>query len=302
MRSRLALILCLLLSVALGSYGQTQGGTQQSADPNAAVKRYLEGYLRYLYAWDDNVQVKIGPLLESSIPGVYSTVVDASQGENRLRQVFLVTPDGRFVIRGEILDTGVDPYANARQGISIANQPSKGPAAAVVTIVEYGDFQCPTCRELYPTLKALLAARKDVRVVFKDLPLVAKHDWAMAAAVAGQCAYQQSNDGFWKLHDYFFENQEQLTAQTLDAKLEAFAGRAGLDAATFRACRQEKATQHKVEASLEEASALGLANTPTLFINGRPLVGAQPRQIIERLIDFEAKLQRQLKEQGTPKP
>ncbi len=297
---RLGLIFILLLAATGGAWAQTPAGP--AADSQAAVKRYLEGYLRYLYAWDDNVQVKIGPLLESSIPGVYSTVVDASQGDNRLRQVFLVTPDGRFVIRGEILDTSVDPYANARAGISVANQPSKGPDGAAVTIVEYGDFQCPTCRELYPTLKALVTERKDVRVVFKDLPLVAKHDWAMAAAVAGQCAYQQSNDGFWKLHDYFFENQGQLTAQNLDVKLDAFATRGGLDATAFSTCRKEKATQHRVEASLEEASALGLANTPTMFINGRPLVGAQPRQIVERLIDFEVKLQRELKEQGTPKP
>ncbi len=299
MRVRFTLILFLLLAAA-GTYAQAPA--ESSADPQAAVKRYLEGYLRYLYAWDDNVQVKVGPLMESSIPGVYSTLVDASQGDNRLRQVFLVTPDGRFIIRGEILDTSLDPYANARQGIAVSNQPSKGPAAATVTIVEYGDFQCATCQELYPTLKALVAERKDVRVVFKDLPLVAKHDWAMAAAVAGQCAFQQSNDAFWRLHDFYFENQAQLNAQNLDAKLDAFAPRAGLDPAAFRNCRQQQETRHRVETSLEEASALGLANTPTLFINGRPLVGAQPRQIIERLIDFEIKLQRQLQQQGTAKP
>ena len=297
-RTRLLLILVLL--AAASAWGQAPAAP---ADPQAAVKRRLEGYLRYLYAWDDNVQVKIGQLLESSIPGVFSTVVDASHGENRLRQVFLVTADGRFVIRGEVLDTSIDPYTSARLGISLTNQPSKGPAEAPVTIVEYGDFQCPTCKEMYPVLKELVSQQKDVRVVFKDLPLVAKHDWAMAAAVAGQCAYQQSNEAFWRLHDYFFENQAQLNAQNLDATLDAFATRAGgLDAAAFTACRQQKATQHRVEASLEEAAALGLANTPTLFINGRPLVGAQPRQIIERLIDFEAKLQRQLQQQGSVKP
>ncbi|HXE74220.1 MAG TPA: thioredoxin domain-containing protein [Candidatus Xenobia bacterium] len=296
-RARLGVILVLL--AAASAWAQAPA---EPADPQAAVKRRLEGYLRYLYAWDDNVQVKVGQLLESSIPGVYSTVVDATQGENRFRQVFLVTPDGRFVIRGEVLDTSIDPYASARLGISLTNQPSKGPAEALVTIVEYGDFQCPTCKEMYPVLKELLAQRKDVRVVYKDLPLVAKHDWAMAAAVAGQCAYRQSNDAFWKLHDYFFENQSQLNAQNLEQKLDAFATRAGLDAAAFSACRQQKLTQHRVEAALEEAAALGLANTPTLLINGRPLVGAQPRQIIDRLIDFELKLQTELNQQGSAKP
>ncbi len=296
MRARFALIILLLAAASVSA----QAPAGQASDPQAGVKRYVEGYLRYLYAWDENVQVKVGNLMESSIPGVYSTLVDASQGDNRLRQVFLVTPDGHFIIRGEILDTSLDPYANVRQAISLTSQPSKGPADALVTIVEYGDFQCPTCLEFYPTLKALSAQRKDVRVVFKDLPLVAKHDWAMAAAVAGQCAYQQSNDAFWRLHDYFYENQAQLNAQNLEQKLDAFATRAGLDAAAFSACRQQQATRHRVEASLEEAAALGIANTPTTFINGRPLVGNQPRQIIDRLIDFEVTLARQLQKQGTP--
>ncbi|HEX9764451.1 MAG TPA: thioredoxin domain-containing protein [Candidatus Acidoferrales bacterium] len=297
MRAR-HLLLGLLLAASAGV-----ALAQEPADPQAQVRRRLEGYLRYFYAWGDDVQVKVGALHESTLPGIYTTLVEATQGEQKFQQVFLVGGDGRFIIRGEILDTTEDPFAAARQAVNLLNQPSKGPADAPVTIVEFGDFQCPTCAQIYPTLKKLMAERKDVRIVFKDLPLVGKHDWAYAAAVAGQCAFQQSPEAFWAVHDYFFENQAKLNARNLDAQLDAFAARrAGLDAAQFRACRQEKATAHRVDASLREAAALGLVNTPTLLVNGRPLVGNQPREIIERLINFEVALHEAQKQQQGSAP
>jgi len=297
MRAR-HLLLGLLLAASAGA-----ALAQEPADPQAQVRRRLEGYLRYFYAWSDDVQVKVGALHESTLPGIYTTLVEATQGEQRFQQVFLVGGEGRYVIRGEILDTTEDPFAGPRRAINLINQPSKGPADAPVTIVEFGDFQCPTCAQIYPTLKKLMAERKDVRIVFKDLPLVGKHDWAYAAAVAGQCAFQQSPESFWAVHDYFFENQAKLNAQNLDAELDVLAARrAGLDAAQFRTCRQEKASAPRVDASLREAAALGLVNTPTLLVNGRPLVGNQPREIIERLINFEVALHEAQKQQQGSAP
>jgi len=305
MRAR-HLLLGLLLAASAGV-----ALAQEPADPQAQVRRRLEGYLRYFYAWGDDVQVKVGALHESTLPGIYTTLVEATQGEQKFQQVFLVGGDGRFIIRGEILDTTEDPFAAARQAVNLLNQPSKGPADAPVTIVEFGDFQCPTCAQIHPTLKKLMAERKDVRIVFKDLPLVGKHDWAYAAAVAGQCAFQQSPEAFWAVHDYFFENQSKLNARNLDAQLNRWAqardGTVGLssprfDSAQFRACRQEKTTAHRVDASLREAAALGLVNTPTLLVNGRPLVGNQPREIIERLINFEVALHEAQKQQQGSAP
>ncbi len=300
------LLLGLLLAASVGV-----ALAQEPADPQAQVRRRLEGYLRYFYAWGDDVQVKVGALHESTLPGIYTTLVEATQGEQRFQQVFLVGGDGRYVIRGELLDTTQDPFGAARQAVNLLNQPSKGPAEAPVTIVEFGDFQCPTCAQIHPTLKKLAAGRKDVRIVFKDLPLVGKHDWAYAAAVAGQCAFQQSPEAFWAVHDYFFENQAKLHAQNLDAQLDRWAqaseGTVGLsrppfDSTAFRTCRKEKATAHRVDASLREAAALGLVNTPTLLINGRPLMGNQPREIIERLVNFEVALHEAQKQQQGSAP
>ena len=121
------------------------------------------------------------------------------------------------MIRANILDTAQDPFAATRAALTTAGQPSKGPAHAPVTIVEYGDFQCSTCARMHPVLQQLLADHNDVRLVFKDLPLTQVHDWAMAAAIAAQCAFQESNEAFWSLHDYLFEHQEELNAQNLQS-------------------------------------------------------------------------------------
>lgn len=269
----------------------------QTPDPETALRQHVEGYLRYLFAWGPDVQVSLGPLRQSALPGLLTTLVQVNEGQRQSQEVFLVSDNGRFIIRGDFLDTTEDPFAQARDTIATAAHPSKGAADAPVTIVEYGDFQCPTCAEAYPILKKLIAERKDVRLVFKDLPLTRIHDWALPAAIAGQCAYQQSNESFWRLHDYFFENQKQLNAQNLEARLDAFALRAGLDAQKFRACRAQALTQSTVQLSMREAATLDAANTPTLFINGRRLIGAQAREALDRIIAFELLVLQQ--EQGT---
>ncbi|MCI0402735.1 MAG: DsbA family protein [Acidobacteria bacterium] len=159
MRARHLLVVLMLVAFAMAAVPQTKPPAGQAstatADPQAQVRRRLEAYLRYLYAWGDDVQVTVGPLLESTVPGISTTLVEAAQGEQRFQQVFLVGAAGRLLIRGEILDTAEDPFARARQAINLYNQPAKGPADAPVTIVEFGDFQCPTCAQLHPTLKKL---------------------------------------------------------------------------------------------------------------------------------------------------
>lgn len=305
MRARLAGTWLLIL-LALGATGPgpvAPGAAQEappqeaakpeSPEPDAAVRQHLEGYLRYLFAWGTDLEVSVGPLRPSAIPGLYSTLVRVSGTQRRVDEVVLVSADGRYVVRGDFYDTSQDPFAEARQAVVTSDQPSKGPAEAPVTIVEYGDFQCSTCGEMYPVIKKLMTQYPNLRLVYKDFPLVRIHNWALRGAIAGQCAYQQSNDSFWRLHDYFYENQKQLTAENLDARLDAFATRGGLNPQTFRACRSQELTRPRVEASMREGLSLEVANTPTLLINGRPAIGTQPQQALERLINFELMLQQQ---------
>ena len=280
-----------LMLAALGSRPVT--ATPLTEEQQTAVARRVEIYLRYLFAWGPETGVKVTSMHESAIPGLYSAIVEVNQGERRGQEVVLVSADGRYLVRGDFHDTTEDPFAEVRQTVVLAGHPSKGPADAPVIIVEYGDFQCATCAELYPTMKKLLAERKDVRLVYKDLPLTRIHDWALAAAVAGQCAFRQSPEAFWRLHDFLFENQKQITKDNLDVRLDALAPLLELRLEEFRTCRTQEATRATVEESLREATELGLRNTPSLFINARPLAGAQSYDAILHLIEYELYLQKQ---------
>ncbi|MFQ5723003.1 MAG: thioredoxin domain-containing protein [Terriglobia bacterium] len=303
MRTRTITVLLVagILTAALwlgAARAAPQTRTDLSEQQRVEVRMRVGTYLRYLFAWGKDVEVTVGRLRESAIPGLFSVLVEARTQEGGVEQVVLVSADGRYLIRGEFLDTTQDPFAEARERIITAGQPRLGPADALVTIVEYGDFQCPTCRAAYPVLEEILASHDNVRLIFKDFPLTQKHDWAMAAAIAAQCAYRQSNERFWQLHDYFFENQDQINHDNLDAHLDALATHLGMDTEQFRTCRQTEATRSLVEQSIQEARQLQVRNTPTLFLNGRRLVGAPPKEVLERLIAYELSF----RQQGSPPP
>jgi len=170
-----------------------------------------------------------------------------------------------------------------RQQIEIAAEdPSLGPANAPVTLVEFSDFQCPFCQRVEPTLKQIKAKYGDrVRIVWKDFPLTQIHPQAFDAAQAGNCAREQGK--FWEFHDQLFANQAALQPDSL----KKYAGIVGMNEAAFAACLDSGKFRAKVEAALETGSRLGVGSTPTTFINGRAVSGAQPLDVFTSVIDEE---------------
>jgi protein-disulfide isomerase len=170
-----------------------------------------------------------------------------------------------------------------RQEVAIAaDDPVDGPASAPVTLIEFSDFQCPFCQRVAPTLKQLRAKYGDkVRVVWKDFPLTQIHPEAFGAAVAGNCAHEQGK--FWELHDRLFPNQQALQPESL----KQYAAAAGLDAEKFGACLDSTKYRQKVQDALDAGTRLGVSSTPTVFINGRVVNGAQPLEAFSQIIDEE---------------
>jgi len=150
--------------------------------------------------------------------------------------------------------------------------PSFGPPNAKVTIVEFSDFQCPYCKMFNDdTLAQLKKTYGDrVRFVYRDFPLDSIHPYARTAAEAAQCAHEQGN--FWEYHDVLFANQQALTIPDL----KRYAQQLGLDTQRFNSCVDSHKYQASVEADVQEGNRLHVSGTPTFFINGRALVGAQP--------------------------
>ena len=163
-----------------------------------------------------------------------------------------------------------------------ATDPALGSASAPVTIVEFSDFQCPFCQRVAPTLKQVQKTYGDkVRIVWKDFPLTQIHPEAFKAGEAGQCAAEQGK--FWEYHDRLFANQQAL----LPDSLKKYAADAGLDAAAFSACLDTSKYGDRVREGVAQGSRLGVNSTPTIYVNGRMLSGAQPYETIAAVIDEE---------------
>lgn len=165
-----------------------------------------------------------------------------------------------------------------------AEGPSKGPASAPVTVVEFSDFQCPYCKQVVPTIEQAVAKYGDkIRVVFRQYPLSSIHPQAFKAAEASLCAAEQNK--FWELHDAMF--QEQSAASLDVAALETKARELGLDGEKFSACLSSGKYEDQVRADLKAGVAAGVSGTPAFFVNGRPLSGAIGLESLSQVVDEE---------------
>jgi protein-disulfide isomerase len=163
-----------------------------------------------------------------------------------------------------------------------ATGPSRGPADAKVTVIEFSDYQCPFCKRAEPTVQALLQKYPtQVRLVYRHMPLDGLHPRARAAAIAAVCAEQQGK--FWEYHDALFQNQQALS----DTDLDKYAADLGLDAGKFKTCRQDPATETRVNTDAAAARQAGLTGTPAFFVNGILISGARPIEDFTRWIDQE---------------
>jgi len=284
----LGAMILLLASVFCGGQSLAAGPSGQSAaTPDLTrVIESTEHFLRQLYAWGPDVLVKIGTPGTSKVEGFYLLPVDITAGgQTQMGEVY-ISKDGKTMLQGEIFDTTTDPFADNRAKLHIDGNPSRGPMDAPVTLVEFADFQCPHCRELYENLKQIEMQYPQVRVVYKDFPLNSIHPWADTAAVGARCAYMQSPDAFWKVHDMIFDNQDVLSSEIIWDKLVSFAGANALNVDAFKACLSSPDAQKAVDANRKDGVALGVNATPTAYVNGRPIPGGNPVTITQD-IDFE---------------
>lgn len=169
-----------------------------------------------------------------------------------------------------------------RYDIPVEGYPSLGPDNAKITIVEFSDFECPYCRRFHEdTYQALLDAYPgEIRFVYRNLPLTSIHPSAMSAAVASLCANDQN--AYWEYHDKLFTN-EVLNEETYIQHATDL----GLDVNKFTACLSDGSHDSFIADDMQFALDLGVQSTPTFFINGLAVVGAQPLANFQQIIDKE---------------
>jgi protein-disulfide isomerase len=283
----LSLLLCLPETRAQGTTADSGTDPKPAAAMQPGqIQKTVEAYLRHLYAFGPDVQVTVSPPKDMAIPGLLETSVSVKIADSTESVKFYVSKDGKYLIRGEVADLAKDPLAENRAKIQLQGAPALGNPRATVTLVEYSDFQCPVCRNLHDALRGLLPNYPQVRVVFKDYPLETLHPWARTAALAGRCVYQQDPAAFWKMYDFIYDNQEVISAENAWTKMTDYAGQAGVSQDVFRACMAGPEAASAVDASKANGQLLEVNSTPTIFVNGRRLVGADARTL-EQYIQYE---------------
>ena len=289
-RSTLLVILVFAFSAAAQTKPASHS-TAQSAPATSPQNQQLlskvESYLRVLFGWGPDYKVKLGPVTPSQIPDLEEVPVSINyQGHDETGTVY-VTKDAHFMFRGEIRDMSKDPFADTRAKIKLGDSPSQGPATAKLTVVEFSDFECPHCQELYSVLKVVEPEFPQVRFVYKNFPLEQIHPWAMTAALAGRCVYKASgSSAFLKYQDTIFTTQDAITADNAWDQVTAAAVNVGVTADALHSCMTAPETKAAVDADLAEGKAVGVESTPTFFINGRPFPGGD-RQSLEQILHFD---------------
>lgn len=172
-------------------------------------------------------------------------------------------------------------YDQSDKRLDFSDDPYLGNLQAKVKIIEFGDFQCPYCRESFPVVRNIANDyNNQILIVYRDFPLSAIHPQAQIAAEAADCAFDQGK--FWEYHDKLFINQENLTANDL----LKYATELNLDLPQFQQCLNNNKKTAAVQKDYQDGQSLGIKGTPTFFINGVMFAGSLPENLFKEIINY----------------
>ena len=290
------LMLIILLTTLAGAQEKAHSIKKPAAAPKPAPATILpsedavDGFLQQMFGYEPTLTWKVQSIRPAAAEGLaeVNVIISSPQGEQGNK--FYVTPDGTHAVLGEIIPFGPHPFEADRVKLEKGmNGPSRGPANAPVTLVEFSDLQCPHCKAAQPALEKLMAEEPNARLVFQNLPLPA-HDWAQKGAAYADCIGRSSNEAFWKFIQGVYDAQTDITAANADEKLNAIADTAGVKSTEVAACAAQPETESRIQASVALANSLEVNSTPTLFINGRKITpGGIPVEVLKNLVDFAAR-------------
>ncbi len=281
------------------------GCSAQLAPVPSDLIQKIERQVRATYNVPAGVNISVGPPHPSDFAN-YDSVTITMEGEGK-KQIydFLLSKDGKTLVRMTKLDLTKDPYAEAMKKIDLNGRPTRGNKDAKVVVVNFDDFQCPFCSRMHQTLfPGLLKEYGDrVEFVYKDYPLAEIHPWATHAAVDANCLAAQNNDAYWEFADHVHANQREVNSEKgRDAQFAALdrltleeGQKHNLDQGKLQACVKAQ-NEDAIKASMHEAEGVGVNATPTLFVNGQEMDGALP------VSEVRAALDRALEQAGVPAP
>jgi len=295
------LSVCLLLSIS--AFAQTapkktvptRAATQSAPakGSNLPSEETVKEFLRQTFGYESDLKFSVAEIKPAADPALAEVTILLNTPEGQQVMRLLITPDQKYALNGDLIPFGADPFAPAREKLRAANGPSRGPAKAAVTIVEFGDLQCPACKRAQPTIEKLLADVPNAKLVFQQFPLVQIHRWAMMAAQYGLCVAKQNNDAYFKFIDTVYQHQDELQPQTEEQvapKLKEYAGDAGVNADQVQQCTADPTIAAEINKSLALGRELDITGTPTLFVGGRKIgnVSGIPYDTLKAITEFQA--------------
>ena len=297
---RLAIVSLLL---CLGCRAQ-QNAPAASVSPevNERIQRQIRSYFNI----PPDVSVTVGTPSASEFPNYVTVPVTMSREGKTQKTDFLLSKDGKTLIRFTRLDLSKDPYAETMKEITLTDRPVRGNPDAKVTIVNFDDFECPFCARMHSTLMSeILPEYKDkIKIVYKDYPLSQIHPWAEHAANDANCLAKENGAAYWQLADYLHANQRnihtspqdpQSATNQIDQQTLELGKKNGADMTRLQACLKAQ-SDSIVKASIAEGDKVGVSATPTMFVNGERLEGALDAD------EVRAALNRQLLAAGVQPP
>jgi protein-disulfide isomerase len=293
-------LVCCSLVLLLVSFAPAQQKADKSKNSGPPVPTFstrlpseetVNAFMKQMFGYDSSVSWKIISIRPTQASGVSEVMVSVSNAQGQQNNRLYVTSDGEHALVGDMIPFGAHPFTSTQETLLKGmNGPSRGPADAPVTVVEFSDLQCPHCKDAQPTIDKLISEEKNTRLVFQSFPLPS-HDWAAKAAYYADCVGRSSNDAFWKYIQSVYDAQKEITAANADEKLTGLAEQSGVKGSDTAACAAKPEIVGRVQHSIALGASLEVNGTPTLFINGRKIsnVGGLPYEVLKGLTEFAAR-------------
>jgi protein-disulfide isomerase len=236
--------------------------------------------------------VEVGPATPGPLHGLWSRPLQpANQPPGSPAKSVLITDAPAKAILGTELDLTKDPWGRVNLSkLHLGDRATLGPDDAPVTIIEFGDLECPFCARAFNEIEAVVNTthKGKVRLIFKHFPL-GIHPWAMQAAIAAECVRRQNPKAFWPFVNDIYRDQGAINPQNLREHVTAYVGQLGLDQQVLNACIMAPGAEAQVVQDRDDGNAIGVNSTPTFLVNGIELVGLPSDKTFEYVVSSELK-------------
>ncbi len=292
--------LFLIATLCLGSlygFAQTTSKPAAPAKSTTASNTFLPSeatvndFLKKMFGWNQELTWKVVEIKPSEAPGISLATVVFSTPKGQQTTRIYITPDQKYAFTGDLVPFGSDPFAQTREALKAANGPVHGAKDAAITVVEFGDLECPACKAAQPNITKLMEEEPKARLIFQNYPLETIHKWAMTGAKYVDCLAHENNDATWKFIATVYDHQSEINEQNVEQMLKGYVKDSGGNPDEVAACVAKPETEKQVRESMALGEKLDVTSTPTFFIDGRRIVGfsanSMPYDAVKEMVDYD---------------